>query len=292
VKQWFRFLVIFLPVVLFPLYQLMVPHRGDVYFRIEGLLDSNKWLFLDLWGGIPVFTVLLAVLAITTIIFIIQELVPLMANLLEQVRIGDEPDAEEPAEEMRSKVSQAFEGLPFDEKLVEILSDDDPVLFSSTGLNPKIFVSTGLIKSFSTEHLQAAFAHEIGHIQRSRRPLLILAYILRVLMFYNPIAMLEFRRLAQEEEKVCDDIAVALTGKPEALSEAIEMLRPTPGDYNSGTSPGKAEGITSALEHYSQDVLLKSRLLRIRHQNQGNIYWGIPYCVALVLIIGINYFVV
>ncbi len=111
-------------------------------------------------------------------------------------------------------------------------------------------------------------------------------------MFYNPIAMIEFRRIAQEEERVCDDIAVALTGKPEVLSEAIEMLRPEPDDYNTGASPKGIKSIASTLEQYSHDVLLKSRILRIGQRSEDNIRWGVPYCVTLALIVSINYFVV
>ena len=292
VKQRFRFMVIFLPLALFPFYQLMVPRRGDMYFRLESLLDSNKWFFLELWDGITVFMAFAVLLTISSVIFIIQELVPIVLQMLEQMRADDGPVAEEVEETMTRKVSKALEGLPFDEKSVEILNDDDLALFSDTGLNPRIYVSTGLITSFNTEHLQAAFAHEIGHIQRTRKPVLIFAYIFRVLMFYNPVAMIEFRKLAQEEEKVCDDIAVVLTGKPVALAEAVDMLRPAPEDYNLGTGHRGVRNIVSALEHYSHDALLKSRILRIGQRPQDDSRWGIPYFVTMALIIGINYFVV
>jgi hypothetical protein len=292
VKQRFRFMVIFLPLVLFPFYQLVFPRRGDVYFRLESLLDSNKWFFLELWDGITVFMVFAVLLTISSIIFIIQELVPIVFQMLEQMRAADGPVAEAVDVTMARKVSKALEGLPFDEKSVEILNDDDLALFSDTGLKPRIYVSTGLITSFSAEHLQAAFAHEIGHIQRTRKPVLIFAYIIRALMFYNPVAMMEFRKLAHEEEKVCDDIAVALTGKPMALAEAVGMLRPAPEDYNLDTDHRSIGNIVSALEHYSHDALLKSRILRIGQSRRDDFRWGVPYFVTLALIIGINYFVV
>ncbi len=292
VKQRFRFMVIFLPLLSFPLYQLIVPRRGDVYFRLASLLDSSKWFSLELWGGIPLFTVFFAVLTLSAIIFVVQELVPIFFHMREQVRSADEPVDEAADEAAARKVSKALEGLPFNEELVEILNDEDLALFSDTGLNPRIYISTGLIRSFNTEHLQAAIAHEIGHIQRTRKPVLIFAYIFRVLMFYNPVAMIEFRKLAQEEEKVCDDIAVELTGKPEALSQAVEMFRPEPEDRGSGTGAKGIGGIASSLEHYSHDVLLKSRILRIGQRSQDGSHWGVPYAVTLALIVCINYFVV
>lgn len=228
VKQSFRLMVIVLSLVSFPIYQFFVPRRGDVYFRLSSLLDSNRWFFIERWGSMPIFIVFTAILAITVIIFIIQELFPILSDLLRQMRATTQSAPYEVDSEIRNKVAEALDGLPFDDRLVEIFDDDDLALFSSTGLKPMIYVSTGLISSFSMEHLQVALAHEVAHIQRSRKPLLIFAYLLRVLLFFNPVAMIEFRRLAHEEEKVCDDIAIELTGKPDTLSEAIEMLRPAP----------------------------------------------------------------
>lgn len=292
VKQWFHFMVIFLPVISFPFYQLILPRRGDVYFRLESLLDSNKWFLIDLPGNIPVLAFFIVLLALTTLIFLLQELLPMVLHLLRQMRGSEKTMGPDIEESMSLKVSKALAGLPFRKESVEVLSDDDLVLFSSTGLNPKIYVSTGLIAFFSIEHLQAAFAHEIGHIQRSRKPVVLFAYILRMFMFYNPVAMIQFRKLAQEEEKVCDDIAIELTGKPEALAEAIDILRHATEEDKTATPSGGVERILTAIEHYSHHVVLKSRGFRIRHYHQGELAWIIPFFVTTALTIGINYFVV
>lgn len=291
-KQWFRFLVIFLPVVSFPLYQLASPGRGNVYFRIDSLLDSYTWLYLDLWGGIPLLAVFIGVVAISAVIFFIQEFIPIVSQMIEQMRGDGEASAEIEDSALAAKLREAIEGLPIDAKLVEVIDDEDLVLYSRTGLDPRIYISTGLIDSFSPDHLQVAIAHEIGHIRRRKRPVLILAYVLRALMFFNPVAMIEFRKLAQEEEKVCDDIAIELTGKPDILAESIEMLRPAPEEYDTGTAPSGVGGIASSLEHYSHDVLLRGRIERIGRETDAGVHWVVPYFVTAALIIGINYFIV
>ena len=291
-KQRFRFLVILLPVVSFPLYQALVPRRGDAYFRLESLFDSNKWFSLELWHGVPLFMGFVVILALSALIFIIQEFLPMFLHMREQMREVAEPLDEAVEQVLAHKVSQALEGLPFDEQYVEILNDDDLSLFSDTGLNPRIYVSTGLIKTLTIEQLQAAIAHEIGHIQRTRRPVLIFAYILRVLMFYNPIAMLEFRKLAQEEEKVCDDIAISLTGNPDALSSAVEMFRPDPEDLTHGPDAKKTGGIASTIEHYNHDLLLQSRILSIGERRQDDCHWGVSYFMTLAFIVVIDFFIV
>ncbi len=291
VKQWFRFMVVLLPIVSYPVYQVMAPRRGDVFFRLESILDSNRLFFVEQWGSLSMLTLFIIVLGATSAIFIFQELVPIASHLLEQVRAPDGTPTSEADTGLVQKVSKAFKGLPIDEGFVRIIDSDDLVLFSSTGLKPMIYVSRGLVESFSPEHLHVAFAHEIAHIQRSKKPVLILAYILRAIVFFNPVTMIEFRRLAQEEEKVCDDIAVDLTGKPQTLTEAIEMLRPTQDDYDLGTSKG-AERLVLSLEHYSHDLLLKTRALRIGTLRQETPFWGIPLIVTIILTEGINFFVV
>jgi hypothetical protein len=270
----------------------MVPRRGDVYFRLGSLLDSNKWFFLELWHGVPALAVFLFLLALSAVIFVIQEFVPIVFNMLEQMRATSGPDPGPVEEAVERKVTKALEGLPIDEQFVEIVQDEDLTLFSDTGMDPRIYVSTGLITAFSVDQLQAAFAHELGHIQRTRKPFLILAYVLRALMFYNPIALFEFRKLAQEEEKVCDDIAVSLTGKPASLSEAVELLRPEPEEVDLGKGRKGVHGLVSALGHHSHDVLLKSRIMRIGTRRRDDVPWGVPYCIAASLIAGINFFVV
>jgi hypothetical protein len=293
VKQKFFFMVIFLPVVSFPIYQMIYPHRGDIYFRLGALLDSNKWFLMDLSGIPPALVVFVVVLALTSVVFIIQELVPIVLNIFRRSH-GEEVTEEGEIEEyIILKVSKALSDLPITEDSVEIICDDDLVLFSSTGLNPKIHISTGLIKSFSVDHLEASFAHEIGHIQRSRKPVLLFAYLLRVVMFYNPIAMIEFRKVAQEEEKICDDIAIiTLTGKHTALAEAIEKLRPDTESHNAAGNSKGMEGIAMAIEDHSHDAQLKSRGARIRQIHFESADWELPYAITMVLIICVNFFVV
>ncbi|HTZ17359.1 MAG TPA: M56 family metallopeptidase [Dissulfurispiraceae bacterium] len=291
VKQWFRFMVVLLPIVSFPVYQDIAPDRGDLYFRLESLLDSNRLFFVGQWGGISLLTLFAVILAATSAIFIFQELVPIVSHMFEQAHAPDGTPPREAETELVQKISKALKGLPIDESIVRIVDHDDLSLSSSTGLSPMIYVSRGLIESFSPDHLQVALAHEIAHIRRSKKPVLVLAYILRVIVFFNPVAMIEFRRLAHEEEKVCDDIAVQLTGKPETLTEAIEMLRPTEDDYDIGTSRG-AERLALSIEYYSHDLQLKSRALRIGQARQDTPLWGIPLIVTVILIEYINYFVV
>lgn len=286
-RQWLRVMVLTLPLVAFPVFQLISPDRGTIFFRMQSLLDSNRLLLPDLAGTVPMIAPLLFVLGLSAVIFVVQELIPVITNLVAHMRGAGDPLVKEPDPEMSLKIDQALAGLPVDRESIAVLDDDDLVLYSSTGGNPVIYISTGMIRQYDVDHLEGAFAHEVAHIRRSRRPLLIFAYILRTLMFFNPVAMIEFRRLAQEEEKACDDYAVSLTGKPLALAEAIGMLRPVP--PSDAQEPQAAE---IALEDYGHDILLKSRMLRLRDVSSDIALWGIPHLATLAVFAGIAYYVV
>ncbi len=291
-RQWLRVMVLALPLIAFPVFQFLSPDRGTIFFRLESLFDSNSLLLLDLPGAVPMLVPLLIVLGLSSIIFLVQEFIPVITNTIAHMRGKSDPFAEDVDQRLSEKIELALSGLPISQDSVAVLDDDDLVLYSSTGANPIICVSTGMLRRYDIDHLQGAFAHEIAHIRRSRRPLLMFAYILRAVMFFNPVSMIEFRRLAQEEEKACDDYAVAMTGKPGALAEAIGMLRPAP--VLGVQEPDGRSGypLEIALEDYGHDILLKSRMLRLRNLPGDISLLGVPHLATFAAFVVIAYYVV
>lgn len=288
IRQRFHLIVVLLPVFSFPLYQIINPDRGSISFRMGALFDINRWLNLELWGAIPLGLFFIAIIIITTIIFIFQEMLPILKHTVESRRSNIE--AEEADD--HSVVGQAIENLPVEKPDVLILDDDDYVLFSTTGKNAAVFVSTGLIKTLNKEQLQAAIAHEMVHIARNKKPLLIAVFFFRVIMFFNPVVLLEFRRLVHEEENICDDMAVAFTKNPHALSGALKKLY----HKNENTNPLKLKKLSEmrdSIEEYSQNTHIESRIHRLEngdiHKSGGE--W-LKLLITVIVIIGINYFVV
>ncbi len=288
VKQRFRFITVMLPVFSFPAYQLINPERSALSFRMDALLDSSRWLDLELWKTVPLGYFFVLLFFITFLIFVFQELIPIIKHTLESGITG--PDLKRPEE--NSAVGKALSALQVEGPDIFIIDDDRLILYSSTNKNPAIFLSSGLINAFTQEELQAALAHEIAHIARSRRPLLIMVFFLRVLMFFNPVVLLEFRRIVQEEEKVCDDFALTLTRKPQALADTLKKL------HHSHADPGPAGGkklshMLGALEEYSHNSLLESRIARLERgpaQNEES-RWT-ETLITLFVILLINYFIV
>lgn len=286
-RQRFRLMVIIAPLVSFPLYQIINPDRGSALFRLDALFDIVRWLNLEIWGVIPVGALFLLFLIFTAVIFALQEMFPIVRHSLSD----SGSDLAESPPEPGSPVGQALESIPGPKPEVFILDDDEPVIFSSTGRDPAVFLSRGLVESLSGKELAAALAHEIGHIGRSRRPLMVLVFLLRILMFYNPIILMEFRRIVQEEEKICDDVATALTGNRAALAEALRKFYFT----NVGEQQHPMQDtprLRDRIEEYSHTILIESRITRLEAPPAPVMKGNMAFIIVLMTILGINYYLV
>ncbi len=294
VRQRFSLIVMIFPIFSFPLYQTINPQRDSISFRLEALFDINRWLNIELWGKIPLNVLFLLMLSAVALIFLIQEMVPIVRHIIESRRSR----AEEKEEEVEGKPhdNPAIEGVladfPGEKPSISVIDDTDFVIFSSTGKNSTIFLSTGLLKTLNADETQAAIAHELAHITRSKRPLLVIIYIIRVLMFFNPVVLVEFRRIVQEEEKICDDIAVSLTGKQTALAETLKKFGHRESELGIDAVKNLST-LSSSLEDYSHSVHMESRIKRLEDgmiQNGGGEWF--KFLLTLSTIAVINYFVV
>lgn len=287
VKQRFRFATVLFPVFSFPFYQLINPGRGSLLFREGALFDSSRWLGMELFGVVPLSPFFLILLAGTALIFFLQELVPVIRHLFEKNQ--DFFEANDDAG--TGIVNEALASLPVNRPRVAIIDDDELILFSSTGRKAAVVISTGLLKTLNVEQVRAALAHEMAHIARSRRPVLLAAFLLRMIMFFNPVVLVEFRRAVRNEEKICDDIAVSLTGRPDALAETLKKF------YSTRKRPPDAVkkplSTDVPLEEYSHDLQLESRITRLEKaplQSTGGAWF--PFALVLLVMTGVCYFVV
>ncbi len=288
IRQRFRLAVVLYPVFSFPLYQLINPDRSSVLFRLNALFDVNRWLNIEIWGVVSLGLLFLCLLGVTSLIFIFQEMIPILRHTLESRSIEHEGIRREP----NAFVEHASRVLGVNEPGVYVVDDDDLVIFSTTGKDPAIFVSSGLFQALTVEEMNAALAHEIAHIARSRRPILLAAFFLRMILFFNPIALVEFRRVVRNEEKICDDIAVTVTGRPKALANALKKFYATRPAPEPEVQP-KPLFATVPLEEYSYNIQLDSRVTRLEQHapDPAGSRWFL-LAVTLVIVLCINYFVV
>lgn len=287
VRQKFYLAAVFIPLFSYPLYQWINPQRGSIHFRLQALFDSGRWTGTELWGVVPVGVLLLVVLAVTAAVFLIQELVPILWH-----RSG--PDGQQAtAAAGDSPALVAAEGLADPMPTILVLRDDEPAIFSVTRRAPAIYLTRGLMDRLGPDELRAVLAHEVAHIERSRRPLLIVAYLARVLLFFSPGTLVAFRRAAAEEEKICDDWAVAATGKPGVLATVLEKLRDT-GEPEEEQEEGNLGDAMRSMERMSYDLMVQDRIRRLADGAVAGSSRGdwIKLAVTVATILVVNYYVV
>lgn len=277
------------PVFLFPLFRFIGPWRDSTYFRLGTIFESGRWLEFEMLGTHPVMGGLVLVFAITSLVFLFQELIPILRHTFESGNpgnaVGKVDCLEDPA------IRAAMETLP-SVPAVFVVEDDDFLIYSTTGKNAAVYVSSALVSTLTEVELRSAVAHEIAHVVRSRHPMLVAAYLLRALMFFNPVVLMEFRRAAQEEEKVCDGFAVSVTRNRRGLVQALRKLYLPPEEPP--PPPGRKTRKTAReIEERSHRLNIESRISRLEsgEDHAPGMRWLVPTAVTVAVVL-INYFVV
>jgi beta-lactamase regulating signal transducer with metallopeptidase domain len=89
-------------------------------------------------------------------------------------------------------------------------------------LRPVILLPASALTGLSPQQLEAIIAHELAHIRRHDYLINLLQTVVETLLFYHPAVWWVSRRIRQEREHCCDDLAVAVCG--DALTYARALL--------------------------------------------------------------------
>ena len=148
-------------------------------------------------------------------------------------------------------------------------------------LRPVILIPVSALTGLTPQQLELLLAHELAHVRRHDYLVNLLQSVVEILFFYHPAVWWVSRRVRQERENCCDDLAAALSGDPRAYAHtllALEQLRT--GDL----------GIAAAAT--GGDLLQRvRRLLKPEPDNELGSRWAAgALTIALVLLIaaGLN----
>jgi len=119
---------------------------------------------------------------------------------------------------LRVKLSRAVGDGPLGSTIIE---DDDIVVGVTRLGRSKIVVSDVALGAMDQAELEASLCHELGHIRRRHRPLLLLGSLLSALGRMLPGTAAAERELRFNLERDADDYAVARTRDPLSLASAI-----------------------------------------------------------------------
>ena len=96
--------------------------------------------------------------------------------------------------------------------------------FTARALRPVIWLPAPLWGRLPSEQQDALLAHELAHVRRLDWVWNGLQSVVEALMFFHPAVWWLGRRVRQEREHACDDLAVAACGDAIALAEALATL--------------------------------------------------------------------
>lgn len=95
-------------------------------------------------------------------------------------------------------------------------------------LRPVILIPVGALAGLAPQQLEAIIAHELAHIRRLDYLVNLLQALIETLLFYHPAVWWVSRRIRDERELCCDDLAVAVCGDALTYARALfemEQLR-------------------------------------------------------------------
>jgi beta-lactamase regulating signal transducer with metallopeptidase domain len=91
-------------------------------------------------------------------------------------------------------------------------------------LRPLVLLPAAWAAEMPLEMLEAVVAHELAHIRRHDLWINLLQRLVETLLFYHPAIWWLSRRLRQEREMCCDELAVAATGRRVAYVTTLELV--------------------------------------------------------------------
>ena len=153
------------------------------------------------------------------------------------------------------------------------LAADVVAPFTARLFRPVIWLPLTLLKQLPVAQLEALLAHELAHIRRLDWLWNGIQCVVESLLFFHPGVWWLSRRIRQEREHACDDLAVAACGDAIALAEALAEL-----ERQRHPSP--------RLVLAAHGGSLMQRVTRLLSGSSSRARWRIPAALAIVLVSG------
>lgn len=95
---------------------------------------------------------------------------------------------------------------------------------TARALRPVIWLPASILTGLGPDQIEAVIAHELAHIRRLDWVWNSLQCVIEALLFYHPAMWWLSRRVREERENACDDLAASACGDPIVLAEALTLL--------------------------------------------------------------------
>ena len=275
--------------LLFPL--LGVDREAESFRGQVALLDLRNWLGHDPSPLQPGWAVLLALMAITTLL-VALEVSSFVSHLLSRRRLAHHPLP--PPKRLEQAWASVADGK--EAPAILVVRGTAPTAYTIGLWRPAILASTALVDKLDDEELQCVLAHEMAHAGRRDNWLGWLVFLFRCVSFYNPVSLFVSHQIHHDVERVCDWEAAQVTGKPLAMASALLKV------YGASRPPATAKGLLSrfaprgaaALEHRARRALVEDRVRRLVHPARTGTtsYPALRLSLAVAGVLALAYLVV
>lgn len=144
--------------------------------------------------------------------------------------------------------------------------------FTAHALRPLIWLPLGLLTRLPADQIEALLAHELAHIRRLDWCWNAIQCAIEPVLFHHPAMWWLSRRIREEREHACDDLAVAVCGDAVALAEALTGLQRRGRSIGIATPGLAAEGGT-----------LMKRISHLLSAVPARPNWRVPAVLLLLL---------
>ena len=121
------------------------------------------------------------------------------------------------------KLNQVASQIGLENKIIEI-TDNNPVVFCSGFINPRVYISSAIVNSLSDEELKTVLLHEQYHLQAHEPIKLLFAKIISSVFFFMPGVKSLARQYAIFSELAADEKATANFQHKGSLARALNKL--------------------------------------------------------------------
>jgi len=220
-------------ILLLPLLTALVPGRGGFDFREQmAWLDSSRLLALPLVAGLHLYHGVLALVAVTVLVSLGQEVMPTLRRGCSRRHLERPPEA----------VERRVRALPHWRRCRVDVCREPGLHISTSGWpgRPRLVLSHEALALPDAE-LEVALRHENAHWRDGRWWFIHGLFAARLIQIFNPVALWAFREYTVEHEIACDADAV---GRGEYCEGPIVDPRPLARVllrlYEDGESHGRA----------------------------------------------------
>ena len=216
----------------FLLAMTVVPMLSFVGFWLQPALDVNAGILPAMTPTLPAASsgrfemqsnVLAALLAVAWLLGVAAMLLWHVGGL-RVISALDRKACETLPPDWQRRVARLQQALGISRTVGVRLADDIAAPFTARLFRPVIWLPLSLLTRLPVDQVEALIAHELAHIRRLDWVWNGLQCLLESLLFYHPGAWWLGRRIRQEREHACDDLAVVACGDAIALAEALTAL--------------------------------------------------------------------